>query len=218
MKNVLLKILGISILSFGIISCNNDDESSTAIEDETFFRLAVGNYWVYRYYEKDNTEDFEFKDRVDTVKITGTTQIDNQDYFLMETKGYQFSSGLIIESKMENVRVNEAGHLVKDNGTVLHPGEDTAYVHEVNYNQFSPPFVVQYSLKPQESWVYNGQNYVILPYRGVARPGDIDNHPFLEGKKVEYSYQKGIGKVLEHCAMVVSDLHWEYRLVDYHLN
>jgi hypothetical protein len=218
MKNVLLKILGMFILSVGIISCNNDDDSTMPMEEVDFFPLKVGNYWVYHHYIKQNTEDFVFGNRVDTVKITGIIPIDNQDYFVMETNGYQFSSGDIIESKIENVRINSSGHLVKDNGSVLHPGDDMNYTHQVSYNQYQPPFVIEYRLHPVENWTFNGQNYQIAPYRGMARAEDIQNHPYLDGKKVEYSYLKGIGKVLEHTSAVENPFFYEYRLVDYHLN
>jgi hypothetical protein len=213
-----LKILSLCLFPLLFLSCNNDDESSNATEDEAFFRLEVGNYWVYHYYKKQNTDDFVFGNRVDTVKITGITQMDNQDYFVMESKGYQFSSGEIMESKIENVRINSSGHLVKDNGIVLHPGEDMSYTHQVTYNQYQPPFVIEYRLHPVENWTFNGQNYQLAPYRGMARAEDILNHPYLDGKKVEYSYQKGIGKVLEHISAVENPFFFEYRLVDYHLN
>lgn len=208
------KLIPILLFSGMMISCNNDDDSSEQMVETEFFPLSVGNYWVYKMYDTPNpeTDELLFASIIDTVKIKGTTLVDDIQYFVKETKRY--NSNILEEESTELIRVNESGHLVAEGGKVLHPGNDIAYT----VSQEWMDFVLEYKLEQEFTWNFEGSTYAVMPYVGKPQNEDIVNHPYLEGKKVIYGYQEGIGEVYMSCPAVFGTYLYEMRLVDFHLN
>lgn len=229
MKNLSSKIF---LLTVGIVlfSCSKNDATTTAPSNQNFFNLNVGSKWVYKKYENsvNNPTQFTFAGIVDTVKIESIVNIQGLAFAKKSSKKVYLNDGTVLSKTYSYVRINNSGHLVKiyegDNfnnvtetsGTVLHPINDYNYIFndeigmEVIYGN------MEYKLYQPVNKLIEGNNYLVLPYNGVYTP--TNNNPGLISKTVEYEYSKNIGLVRSVCPFVESNLVWEERLVEYHLN
>jgi hypothetical protein len=194
MKN-LVAILAISATLF---SCSNDNDSN----NEQFFNLKEGNLWVYKEYQSDYEGlNPAFTGTVDSVRVTGTEVIDAKTYSVL-----QHSAG----DYYEYVRVDENGHLVYNDGYVLHPGTDAAYTTTITKDYGT----ISYATGTEAEINVEGSSYTLAPYVGYISANN--NIPSGIGNSV--SYKEGVGIVVNRARFVAGLMYIEYRLASYQLN
>ena len=205
------------LLSLSLISCNSDDNSNTATEDDSagFYALSEGNQWTYQYYSRITmTDEFELVDCSTIVEITGTSQINNETYFTVETTTTGSDAGSIPCDKNPSgtIRVRDSlGFLIDSDGAILYSRENTA------------PYLIS-----ENTW---GDIYgeLLLTSETIEVPAGTFDCLKLErfailndgsmsiGRENEY-WSDGIGEVYETYSLVsASDHRWEKRLVSYDL-
>lgn len=128
MKRGFLLVLA---LIFVVTSCNMDNnvtQQEQATEDPGFFALRVGNTWTYEYYSHlGQGQPFSFN-VFDTVEITGTSEMNENTYFIMETttEGNGGSCGLCPDDGTTVLFVRDSiGYLVTNFGEILFSSEST---------------------------------------------------------------------------------------------
>lgn len=222
MKNIIKNVLFLFV-AISILSCSEDENTTST--DESFFNLNVGNKWVYKKYENSNFNptEFTFNGVVDTIKIIDEVTISGLTFAKKLTKRVNINSNAIVYEKITYVRVNNQGHLVEINedtaqntvqesfGFVLHPGSDFNYIYVVD----EPYGTIEHRLYEQTTMNVEGNDYTIMPYKGVFTPAATQ--PELISKTIEYNYQKNIGLVKFVCHAVSSNYTWEERLVYYEI-
>jgi len=87
-------IVGIFIL-FSVLTCEkNADETKPNVEKSNYFPLSIGSYWIYDCFEKDSTGKEKIISENDTLKITGDTLINGNEFSKFYGKEYAFNSQL----------------------------------------------------------------------------------------------------------------------------
>nr|WP_322625184.1 hypothetical protein [uncultured Flavobacterium sp.] len=199
------------LLSAGLFSCSDDNDSHDS--SQNFFDYKVGDKWAYRYYQQNDTGVFVGRPTTDTVRIVGTTVIENQTYFDFETITYD-SNGNGDYPDHEYLRVNEEGNLVKVDGRIKHPGSNTSftatmpvYIADTEIGTYTT------RLNPLESIVVEGISYQAYNYEGYYTSF---NGAGAEGDAFKEYYSPGIGLVKSSTRYLYeSGLKIEYRLL-YH--
>ena len=220
MKNLGSKIFFL-IVSVLILSCNKNDETATTPTNQNFFNLNVGNKWVYKKYVNsfDNPTQFTFSGIVDTIKIESLENIQGYTFAKKSSKKVNLNAGTIQPVTYSYVRINNAGHLIEilDDNNI---SNDFNYIynHNIEINNGGVEILgnIEYKLYESLNKVIEGNNYLVLPYKGVFTPSD--NHPELISKTVEYDYSQNIGLVRFICHYLNTNFSWEERLVEYQLN
>jgi hypothetical protein len=203
------RIFGLLLLALFMISCSNDSES----QDDGFFNLETGNLWVYKRFNSGDGTTFTPSTRVDSVRVTGTTVIEGENYATLSHKVY--STGVLSEQFEQHFREDINGHLVNDAGFVLHPGNDASYTHV-------RPFMVgdeqlgnvNYHLETPVNLTVEGQDYFVFPYIG-------DYVPLNPNEQIQFifdQYQEHLGLVVQHCSSVAGTWCYEDRLIHYEVN
>lgn len=207
------KVLALFALTTVFVSCS-DDDSTPAPSETPFFNLAEGNEWVYkRYYQDIQTGEYNFSGRIDSVKVTGQTEIEGHNYFVLNHRIY--NNGSFNEENNEYLRINENGHLVTNSGLVKHPGNDLEYDYNRIFNLAGETIgeVYYQNSGPVEISV-EGSSYSVYTYSGYFTPyGD-----YLEGIAHVMNYQPEIGLVTEKTRFLAVESYIEDRLVYYELN
>jgi hypothetical protein len=108
-------------LSAMLVSCS-DDDTQPVQQDEPFFNLTEGNYWIYKRYGVNDDISVETYMGIDSVRVSGQELIEGNSYYKLEhwTPGNATAEAYL--EFTDYVRVNEQGRLVRPNGFVIHPG------------------------------------------------------------------------------------------------
>lgn len=200
-------------------SCSNDDSPDSLQED--FFNLETGNVWVYKRYYSNDDLNYSFMNQIDSVKVEGDTLINNLTYKKVVRKKY--TGGDYAYSITENLRVNDNGHMVNEQGVVIHPGTDNQFqyskVVELT-NEFGGDLVVfgniHFQLLPNLLQVnVEGEDYLVHSYYGNFVSDNLEQTP---NNYVFYQYKSGLGFVCEHEAALSGYGFFENRLVYYDVN
>ncbi|HEY0092530.1 MAG TPA: hypothetical protein VGB43_08600 [Flavobacterium sp.] len=208
------------LVNFILLSggCSNDSpESAETPSVPAPFNLEIGNQWIYNRYSIDVTNPSveTYTGIKDTVTAEAIVQILGVDFLKLNHSVYSYGF------QDEYVRVDDFGHLIgfKDryNGdfsnitesslTVIHPGEDSSYENTVT-NEFGSIF---YHMEPQTNTTVEGNEYSILPFRGLFTP----INPNEINKTVVIDYQMEVGLVRQNILTVGSNTGYEDRLVSY---
>lgn len=206
------KILSVLALSAIVLSCSDDDSNST---QESFFNLKDGNLWVYKKYIA-NAEGVEsFSGITDSVTVSGNQTIGDVSYVRLVHEEYNQS--IKVNEREEFVRVDESGHLVNEQGVVIHPGADFNFQDTQPVNDGSEVYgELNYTLNEMQNVTVEGQNYSVYPY--VAMFVSDPEHNLPEGVGCFNNYSAGIGMVAAHARFVSGTDYIEYRLTDYDIN
>lgn len=209
MKNFLIAAAALVVLT----SCSDEDHD---VPNEPFFNLAEGNEWIYDRYYVDESSGYSYSDYRDSVRVEGQEIIDGLPYYIVNHYG-RFNSSEYRLDMVEKLRVDSNGHLVYQNGKIIHPGTDTSV--QGTYDYIIEGDIIgqlQYSLEPQTQLSVEGHSYNVYPYLGYFTSSGQQHTPDGLGE-VTY-YQPGLGLVL-HKARIVgsSDYFREYRLISYNV-
>lgn len=195
------KIIAFLAIGAMLVSCSNDDDN----QNEEFFNLAEGNFWVYkRYSASPENPAGVFINIIDTVRVEGQQIINGVSYYRITHSVTNSFNG-----HDEFLRVNEKGHLVRPNGFVMHPGTDKIYQHTQKNEGES--WGTDYQLEEVKNIIVEGKNYMVYPYVGYF----TSTSPVPPGIGTFESYQKGLGLVVRHCRFVSSTAYFEDRLISY---
>ncbi len=227
MKSLINTVLLLFVCTLFYSCSDNDDndDNDGQTQSSEFFNLNVGNKWVYkRYNYNTNSEQFIFSGIVDTVKIVEMVNYQGFTFAKRSSQKVNASNGVGQTITYSYLRVNNLGHLVsiddiynygnlnETSGITLHPGEDYDFV----YSQVFDYGTLDYQLYDLTNVTVEGNNYSILPYKGIFTPNP--SYPDLVSKVVEFNYEENIGLVNNVCHAVASDYKWEDRLISYQLN
>jgi hypothetical protein len=213
MKYLLFSCLISSVL---FISCNNDDDSSQEeqLSDPNFYALTVGNSWKYQYFKRINrTGEFESLDAFDDVTITGTSEINGNEYFNFKT----VTSG------------NDSYTCIPDNGTVITKLRDSlGYLINENglkYFSYSNPnqeyLIRELNVDVKLYGLLNGNDETLeVPAGNFLCSVNKVYARFSDGSTSRgtdyYSYSKEIGQIKTTCSFISDSLSVvEKRLVSY---
>ncbi len=119
-------------------SCNNDDDAGTPEpEEENFYALTVGNTWEYDYYKfNTQTEDFVLMDAALTKTITGTTEINGETFYNIQTVSTGTFNCIFCNEEVQNELVRDSlGYQIYTTGTISFATED-----ETEYKMADQPF------------------------------------------------------------------------------
>jgi len=205
-----------------LISCSRSED--IAIEQTTeeipFFNLKVGNEWVYKTYDRqDSTTELKFNGKIDTLKIIQKVTLNNKEYSKV-LHSYKYNSN----PNYEYWRVNNKGHLVLlpsyyfDQGIstdnleiVKHACTDYNYSYtDSGFNNYGN---ITYKLYPKTTITMNNQTYNVSPYKGYFVPNA--QNPNLLPKVVEFNYKENIGLIKSVCHSVEGTYNFEEHLVSY---
>ena len=121
MKHLFIVVL----VALSFVSCNNSDDSTP--EPYSFYGLAEGNSWTYRYYFREpyDSPNFESTDFIKVVEIIGTIEIDNKTYFEVQTTASGNDPAVTGSSFPENGVTTrylreEDGNLIDDDGIIIY--------------------------------------------------------------------------------------------------
>lgn len=234
MKNLMSKILFVFIVTL-LLSCSKNDEPTLVPPpNPQFFNLNVGNIWVYKNYQNNQSFDTQnqmtFTGIVDTVKIVGIENIQGFTFAKKKSKKIFISTGDVKSISYSYLRVNNLGHLIeiKDigvlnetSGYVIHPGNDVNFVYNQEINNGSGEVVfgnIEYRLYNSINKEVEGINYFVAPYNGIFTPTPASLQNGIISKTVEFNYSSNVGLIKSVCHTVAANNIIEERLVYYQLN
>jgi hypothetical protein len=197
-------------------SCSDNDENDGQTQSSEFFNINVGSKWVYKRYSYSiNSEQFIFSGIIDTLKIVE----------MVNFQGLTFAKrSSSLTNTYSYLRVNNLGHLVliddiynygnlnENSGITLHPGTDYDFV----YSRVFDYGTLDFQLYNLTNIIVEGNNYSVLPYKGVFTPNPT--YPDLVSKVVQVNYEENTGLVISDTHAVAGNNKWEDRLVSYELN
>ncbi|MGY0391798.1 hypothetical protein ACW5R3_04430 [Bizionia sp. KMM 8389] len=110
-----------------VFSCSSDADdtlnTSNQSNDSGFYALKVGNWWVYKKFSRDNSnQTFEDTGVIDSVRITGTTEINGKTYFQLHTKttGNESNNPIYGENGERTELVRDSlSYLIQDSGAIM---------------------------------------------------------------------------------------------------
>ena len=199
------KIVTFLAVAIALSSCSNDDDKNNK---EEFFNLEVGNQWVYKRYEVNESKETYFG-KTDTVKVVSTETIDGKQYFKITHTDW-------IGGQEEFLRIDNNNHLVSSSGFVQHPGTDKSFTDSRASNSTADFGTLSYTLKDMTKITVEGKDYEVYPYSGYFTNSPPNNFP--EGESSIDAYSKGIGFVIKKYRYISSATGFiEYRLASYEL-
>lgn len=209
------KLIAFAVLIPLVFSCKKENTEIDPPNEETYMPLEVGNYWVYKHFEIDESGNETEKDIVDSVFITEDSIINGYFYYVFEgisDLGHCEMDGKILR--------DSSGYLVDTSGTILfaesnftdilesHIGiinEDTIYYANYKMERLNNPITVHAGTFD----VLNYKGTVTIPEEipGVVYPRYINNY-----------FAKKVGKVLSSYFFIHNPKVYERRLIRYHIN
>jgi len=208
-----MKYLVISlVIATFLFSCQDDDQVGATSPEETLelFPLALGNYWIYQVVKLDDLGNEEILPANDTVRIVGTTLINDEVYFRLEVSNF-----FGFEPSPTTVHVRDSsGFLVNDAGATL---LSTTDFDEVVFSTETGPARFEYTMEstPETVSVPLG-DFECLNYSGIVT--DIYDENTLPREQFRF-YSDGVGLVSSNIFFFSSNnFTWERRLIDFNLN
>lgn len=212
MKSLLLSCLICSVL---FVSCNSDDDSSEEqLSEQNYYALNVGNSWKYQYFKRiDRTDQFESLDAFDDVVITGTSEINGNEYYTFETTttGNDTYTGVPdVGTIVTNLR-DSIGYLVDENGVRLFSNSNPTqeyFIREMNVDTKLYGLLAENNetIEVPAGNFNSSLNEIFLrfPDGTISRGRDY------------YSYSENIGQIKTTCSFVSDSLPiQEKRLISY---
>ena len=192
-----------SILLFA--SCSSDSNNSSV----SFFNLNQGNLWVYKRYFSNDNVNFTFSNEIDSVRVVGDTLINSLTYAKLVHSNFN-------GPHKEFLRVDTDGHLVNENGLVIHSGTDIEYQHVRPYLVGGIVNIGTISEQLQDPFITNieGTDYFVYSYYGTFVPNDSQ----FPSSNLFYQYTEGIGLVCQHIPEAAGYSCFEDRLIYFELN
>ena len=134
-----MRIFSVLLLALLAVACNDDTTVTPPeeVEDPGFFALKVGNIWEYQYADYDLMEIPELLDIFDRVEIVGTSVVDENRYFVIETttQGNDDICPLCpVNGTVTRLVRDSLGYLIDSTGTILFSSENTEPYIENEFN------------------------------------------------------------------------------------
>ena len=202
-------LASLSIMACAIFLTNCSDNTVT-IED-SYYPLAVGNYWVYDWLRIDpNTGEAPTGER-DSVMITGDTIINGKTYFIRESHENLGPRTVYIDFVRDS-----SGYLVNSTGRIFFSSAATTDTLVVSYHPGGGLFKF-YQMEP-------GEVEVVVPlgafetrnFRGTVVI-ELNENP-LDPRYIDNRYAQNVGKVVYTAFYAAQHpIFLEARLVDYEI-
>jgi len=217
--SMMSKIFFLCSIALLLFSCSSSDDGSPEDqfeEVESFYPLQVGNSWVYEYFNRFiHFEEFDNAGITETVSITGTTVLNGETYYQMETNtiGNDENHPVALPNGLQTSRVRDSlGYLVTDEGRILFSSEGS-----MNY------FVESNDLGEVFGNLIEGAQDISV---NAGEFNTIRNdiiEIFLDGSQSEGSdkvfYSENIGLIIKEFTGDFRQQHrWEKRLMSFVVN
>lgn len=201
-------------LALVFVSCKSDDDTKQEQQvEENFYALTVGNSWNYEFYNRvGKTDDFENMEVYISVEITGTAQINGEEYYVFTTTTTGNDNG---QAPCNDNGVNTE-HLRDSLGFLV--------------NEYGKTFYSQLSMDPylrnSEAW---GDLYGVLKDEMVEITVEAGSFSTKENEiylitpddlktlgRDRHYYTDGIGLIQMDYSTVLNPIHrWEKRLISF---
>lgn len=200
-----------------MVSCskNDDAQQPEQLSDPNFYALEVGNSWTYEYFKRiGNTEEFATTNAFDEVRITGTSEIDGNTFYTLETttSGNDNSTVCVPPNGIAVEKIRDSlGYLVNDRGTIFFSNEnELEYMAIENPVEFYNLFGVL--IPDVENIESIAGTFPCLRNETYAK---FTNGSHSPGRNFVF-YSDELGKILETFSFVSSSSHYaEKRLISY---
>lgn len=208
-------IVGIFLMSAFVACEKKSDETNPNAEDLNYFPLSIGSYWIYDCFEMDSTGKETIVSRNDTIKITGDTLINGNEYSVFYGKEYAINSWI-----REFYYRDSLGYIVNEKGEIkfssnnlidtlykLYPSPDSIYFIYAKMETY-----------PNEILLSAGRFNSILNYKTSVEQYNPDKR--LIGK-TDKLFAPKVGRILRQYFYVrlydIEKRYYEERLVDYYI-
>ena len=210
MKNQVIVI--IALLSVLAIACKKNTEDPVPVPQADYFRLKVGNYWIYQAYHIDTNGVVTPTTSFDSAHIEKDTVIRGSTYFKLLSKplaegGMQFPSYLR----------DSSGYLVNSLGYVL--------ASDYNFTDTLDTITGEANLYMAYTKMTGKDSVVAVPAGSfpsiTSRMRVVPLPPYNQMYPVRYAYDvygKGVGKMKSHSFFWSGIMQIEARLVRYKVN
>lgn len=154
-------VLALSLVVFFTFSCKNESaiqEDSISVAPD-YYPMAIGNYWVYNYYEVDSNGDEILILENDTVIVVGDTLIKGMQFFKISERLYATS-----KEKRIVYRTLQESQISDENNEPL-----------LSYNDFNTKLAEE--IKYQDEELLYEKYLVIEPFEGTVQlpSGNFDD-------------------------------------------
>ncbi|NOU47077.1 MAG: hypothetical protein HOO86_08450 [Bacteroidales bacterium] len=205
------KLFVLSLVISFLISCRNENE--TIVSKDSYYPLAIGNYWIYQSVEIDSAGNETIRPKIDSVTISHDTTINNKQYFILEGTNNPMTPNWGIIAIFRD----SSGYLVNNQGEILFTENnftDTLYYKVERNNQdtlYSITYKMEASTNPVTvpAGIFNVLNFKGTVFTPREIPG-VDNPRYLNTY-----YAKKVGKILQSYFYLSSPIIIEKRLIRY---
>lgn len=210
MRKLFVFGLAIALLA----SCKKDSNPGENGENQSYFPLEIGNYWVYQHYNIDALGSETETDKTDSIIVSRDTLINEYVYYILEGTNYPYRSGrwgivdivrdsngyLVNYKGITQCAQNNSSDILASKTEII--GQDTLYTLSYQMENMSENITVPAGI------------FDVLNYKGTVIskeeiPG-IQNPRYLNNY-----YAKNVGKVLESYFYFNSKTYSEKRLIRY---
>ena len=217
-KSMYRYLLAFFALSLVFVSCNSKDDTTQEEEqqiEENFYALTVGNTWNYEFYKRvSQSDEFESIDVFNAVEITGTTQINAEEYYIFTTTttGNDDGQAPCNDNGLSNEHFRDSlGHLINEHGKIKYSQLSTT-PYLIRENEWGDIFGVlkegTNDITVEAGSFTSIENEIYAVFEDGTESAGRDHHFFADG----------IGLVQENHSTVSNPIHiWENRLKSYQL-
>ncbi|WP_299277397.1 hypothetical protein [uncultured Psychroserpens sp.] len=194
-----------------LFSCSDDASTTPEIQEDNFYALTVGNFWVYKNYRYNHqTEVYDDTGVIDSVSIVATEDISGNTYFKFRRLTTGNEEGITFcnanGEHFEYLRETN-GNLVTSEGDVKFTNNDFSVrvLSENNWGNIVEQLAEGESTLDVEAGTFtciNSQRYAILP--------DGNNSPAVD----YFYYADGFGLIYDTSSFVSSDIPSVIRRLD----
>ncbi|MBK7854290.1 MAG: hypothetical protein IPJ79_04740 [Bacteroidetes bacterium] len=189
-------IIVATALTFILASCKKDNNNEPTTQLQTpsadYFKLAVGNYWVYERWKIDANGVPSNLGTLDSAYVNGDTVMNGNTYY-----DYRYSLAL----NSPNWIRDSSGILINSIGEVLATNQLSTGVFKVSYITINLDTVadVDHFMTPtQVSITVPAGSFQCIQYNGehtFRPPFDLTLNSGANPKTMQEEYTDGIGKI-----------------------
>ena len=208
----------IAVMAIFFFSCKKDeptelipttDPTSTS---NSYLPLKIGNYWVYKNYNRDSLGVETELSQIDSIYISKDTIINGNTFYIIEGENYPFNNS------SRSILRDSGDYIVNNDGTILFSSSNFTSI--LNYFVFTNANDTIYTSTAK---MYNSPQistpaglFSALNYKCeivTTHPNNYIHNP----RYTEDAYAQGVGKVYKVIFFINSPNFIVKRLLRYHV-
>ncbi|MEI7596787.1 MAG: hypothetical protein WCK02_13635 [Bacteroidota bacterium] len=205
-------------MAIALFSCKKDEPvivtpKPNVVETESYMPLKIGNYWIYKNYDKDSQGNETERAEIDSMYISRDTLINGNTFYIFEGTNFPLAKSYTALRDSGDCIINNNGKILFSstdftnilNYSVVMNGSDTVYTSTGKMYNSTP----QISTPAGLFSVLNFKCEIFMPHPN----SNVQNPRFTED-----AYAKGIGKVYKSFFFASAPSFIVKKLLRYHVS